>query len=89
MDRQGHRISRPQFVCAFGVLVIGVGMFIFGLDSDVIQRVLLEKRWSAKLADLGSMLAITVFMGVVIGFWCAPTQNGESPITELDLSQRK
>jgi hypothetical protein len=64
-------------------------MFIFGLDSDVIQRVLLEKRWSAKLADLGSMLAITVFMGVVIGFWCAPTQNGESPITELDLSQRK
>ena len=89
MDRQGYRISRAQFVWAFGVLLIGVGLFIFCLDSDVIQRVLLEKRWSAKLADLGLMLAITVFMGIVVGFWCAPTQIGESPVTELDLSQRK
>jgi pheromone shutdown protein TraB len=89
MDRQGHHLTRFQFVFAFGVLVVGVGMFIFSLDSDLIQRVLLERRLSAKLADLGFMLALTVFMGVVVGFWCAPTQAGESPVTELNLSPRK
>ncbi len=89
MDRQNHRLTRFQFVWAFGVLVVGVGMFIFNLDSDIIQRVLLEKRWSAKLAELGFLLALSIFMGIVIGFWCAPTQIGESPVTELDLSKRK
>ena len=89
MDREGHRLTRFQFVWAFGVLVIGLGLFIFNLDTDVIQRVLQEERWSEKLAELGFLLALSVFMGVVIGLWCAPTQIGESPVTELDLSRRK
>jgi hypothetical protein len=89
MERQGHHLTRFQFVFAFGVLVVGVGMFIFSLDSDLIQRVLLERQLSAKMADLSTMLGLTVFMGIVIGFWCAPTQAGESPVTELDLFRRK
>jgi len=40
------------------------------------------------MADLGFSLGMAVFMGIVIGFWCAPTQLGESPVIELDLSQR-
>lgn len=88
MDRPSHRLTRFQFVWAFGVLLIGVGMFIFSCDSDLIQRVLLEKHWSAKLLDLGFSLALSVFMGIVIGFWCAPTQNDESSVTGLGLSQR-
>jgi hypothetical protein len=88
MDRQNPHLTRPQFVWAFGVLVYGVGMFIFNFGSYAILRVLLEKRWSARLVDLGFALALSIFMGIVIGFWCAPTQNGESPLTELDLSQR-
>lgn len=89
MNRQSQRLTRFQFIWAFGVLVFGVGMFIFNLAPDVIQRVFLEKRWSAKLADLGFSLALTVFMGVVVSFVCAPTQTGDSPVTELDLSRRK
>jgi hypothetical protein len=86
---QDHHLTRFQFIWAFGVLVFGVGMFIFSLAPDVIQRVLLEKRWGAKLADLGFSLAITVFMGIIIAFWCAPTQTDDSPVTTLDLSGRK
>lgn len=89
MDRQNQRLTRLQFVLAFGVLEWGVGMFIFSLDSDIIQRVLLEKQWSAKLVDLGFSLALSIFMGIVIGFWCAQTQIGESPVIELGLSRRK
>jgi uncharacterized BrkB/YihY/UPF0761 family membrane protein len=89
MDRQGRRLTRFQFIWAFGVLVIGVGMFIFSLDSDTIQRVLLEKWLGAKLAYLGFSFALSIFMGVVIAFWCAPTQADESPVTKLDLSPRQ
>jgi hypothetical protein len=89
MDRQDQRLTRLQFVWAFGVLVFGVGFFIFNLDSDIIHRVLLEKRWSAKVLDLAFELVLSVFMGIVIAFWCAPTQMGESPVTELDLTQRR
>jgi hypothetical protein len=89
MSRQDHNLTRFQFIWAFGVLVFGFGFFIFNLAPDVIQRVLLEKRWSAKLADLGFSLALTVFMGIVIAFWCAPTQTGDSPVTKLDLSGRE
>jgi pheromone shutdown protein TraB len=89
MDRQTPRLTRLQFVWAFGVLVCGVGISIFNFDSDIIQRVLLEKRWSAKLSEIGFELAISVFMGIVIGFVCAPTQIGETPVTTLDLSRRK
>jgi hypothetical protein len=88
VDRQSQRLTRAQFVLAFGVLIFGVGMSMFNLDSDTIHRVLLEKRWSAKIIDLGLEIALSVFMGIVIGFWCAPTQIGESPVIELDLSQR-
>jgi hypothetical protein len=88
MSRQNQQLTRFQFVWAFGVLVFGVGLFIFNLDLDDIQRVILEKHWSAKLIDLGFEFALSVFMGIVIAFWCAPTQIGESPITELDISQR-
>ena len=89
MNRQTQRLTRFQFVLAFGVLIIGVGMFIFSLDSDIIQRVLLEKRWSEKLAELAFSLALSVFMGIVIGLICAPTQIDESPVTKLDLSRRQ
>jgi hypothetical protein len=89
MNQQNQHLTRFQFVWAFGVLVYGVGMFIFSLAPDTLQRILLEKRWSAKLADLGFSLAITVFMGILIGFWCAPTQTGESSVTGLDLSRRQ
>jgi hypothetical protein len=89
MNRQDHRLTRFQFVWAFGVLVYGVGMFLFTLAPDVIHRLSMENRWSARLADLGFSLAITVFMGILIGLWCAPTQIGESPVTRLDLSRRQ
>jgi hypothetical protein len=89
MGRQNPHLTRSQFVWAFGVLVLGVGMSIYCLDQDILQRVLSEKRWSARLFDLGFELAMTVFMGVLIALWCAPTQLGESQVTELNLSQRK
>ena len=89
MNPQGQRLTRFQFIWAFGVLVFGVGMFIFDLAPDVIQRVFWEKRWSAKLSEIGFELAISVFMGIVIGFVCAPTQIGETPVTALDLSRRQ
>lgn len=87
LDNQGQRLTRFTFVWAFGVLVFGVGLAIFNMDLDVIQRVLLEKSWSAKLFDLGFEFALSIFMGVVIAFWCAPTQMDESQVTQLDLSQ--
>ena len=89
IDRQNQHLTRLQFVWAFGVLVFGIGMSIFNFDSDVIQRVLLDKRWSAKVFDVGFEIALSVFMGIVVAFWCAPTQLGKSPVIELDLSQRR
>ena len=88
IDQRKERLSRFQFVWAFGVLIFGIGMFIFNLDWGILHRVLLEKQWSAKLIELGFEFALSVFMGIVIAFWCAPTQMDESPVTELDLSQR-
>ena len=89
MDRENQHLTRPQFVWAFGVLILGIGLFILGLDWYTIQRVLLDKGWIAKSADLGLLLGISVFMGIVVGFWCAPTHNDESPVIELDLSERQ
>lgn len=89
MGRQNERLTRFQFVWAFGVLVFGVGLFIFNLDLDNLHKVLLEEPWSAKLIDLIFEFALSVFMGIVIAFWCAPTQMDESPVTELDLSERR
>lgn len=89
MDRENERLTRFQFVWAFGVLVFGVGLSIFNLDLDILHKVLLEKAWSAKMIDLGFEFALSVFMGIVIAFWCAPTQMDESPVTELDLSERR
>jgi pheromone shutdown protein TraB len=83
---QNRHLPRLQFVWAFGVLIFGVGMFRFSLGSDIARRVLLEKRLSAKLFDLGFALAFSIFMGIVVAFWCAPTQAGESPVIELGLS---
>jgi hypothetical protein len=88
MNSENQQITRIQFIWAFGVLVCGIGIFISSLAPEVIQRVLLEKRWGAMLGDLGFSLGMSVFMGIVIGFWCAPTQLGDSPTIELDLSQR-
>jgi len=89
MDHQNQRLTRFQFVWTFGVLIFGVGLSIFNLDLGMLHRILLEKQWSAKLIDLGFEFALSVFMGIVIAFWCAPSQMGESPVTELDLSQRR
>ncbi len=86
-DQQNYRLTRLQFVWAYGVLVFGVGLFIFNLDSHIVQRILLEKQWSAKLVDLGFSLALSIFMGIVVAIWCAPTQMGESPVVKLDLHQ--
>jgi hypothetical protein len=72
MNRENQQLTRLQFVWAFGVLVCGFGIFIFNLAPDVIRHVLVEKPWSAKLKDLGFSLALSMFMGIVIGFWCAP-----------------
>lgn len=89
MDQQTPHLTRLQFVWAFGVLVCGVGLSILNFGSDVIQRVLLEKRWGAKLSEIGFELALSVFMGIVIGFVCAPTQTDISPLTTLDLPRRQ
>jgi hypothetical protein len=89
MDRQKQRLTRLQFVVAFGVLIFGVGLFIFNCDSETIQRVLLEKRWTARFAYLGFSLALSVFMGIIIGFVCAPAQIDEPQVTDLGLSRRK
>jgi hypothetical protein len=88
IDRQSEHLTRLQFVWAFGVLIFGVGMSIFNFDADILHRLLLDKQWSARFIDLGFEVALSVFMGIVIAFWCAPTQIGDSPVTELDLSQR-
>src|SRR3569833_2844830 len=88
-DRQSQQLTRLQIVCAYGVLIFGIGLSIFNLDSDILHRVLSEKSWSAKLIDLGFQIALSTFMGIVIAFWCAPTQINESPVTKLDLSERR
>ena len=71
-----------------GVLVCGIGLFIFNFGPNIAKWVL-DKRSSGSTFGVVFALAISVFMGVIIGFWCAPTQVGESPITQLDLSRRK
>jgi len=88
MNRQNPPMTRLQFVWAFGVLVCGIGIFIFNFGPNIAKWVL-DKRSSGSTFGVVFALAISVFMGVVIGFWCAPTQVGESPITQLDLSRRK
>ena len=88
MDRQQNPpITRFQFVWAFGVLVCGIGLFIFNFGPNFAKWVP-YKRSSGSMLEVFFAFAISVSMGVVIGFWCAPTQIGESPVTELDLSRR-
>ena len=84
-----QQLTRRQFIWVFGVLIFGVGFGIFNLDSDVIHRVLLEKQWTARLIALGFQLLLSICMGIAVVFWCAPTQFDESPVTKLDLSQRR
>jgi hypothetical protein len=88
-DWQKMHFSRLRFVWAFGVLIFGFGMFLFNLDHDVVNRVLLDRRWSAKLSDVAFALAFSIFMTSVIAFWCAPTLSDKSPVTELGLSRRQ
>ena len=88
-DRHNQQLTRVQFVWAFGVLIFGIGFSIFNFDVDIFHKILLEKQWSAKLIEFGFDFALSVFMGVVIAFWCAPTQKGESPITSIDLTKHQ
>ena len=87
-DRRDMRLTRFQFVWAYGVLIFGIGLFLFNLDSETLRRLFLERQWSARLADVGFEFGLTIFMAIVVAFWCAPTQADQSPVTELDLSKR-
>jgi hypothetical protein len=60
-DRQSQQLTRLEIVCAYGVLIFGIGLSIFNLDSDTLHRVLSEKSWSAKLIDLGFQIALSTF----------------------------
>src|SRR3569833_2811836 len=73
MDRENSPVTRLQFVWAFGVLVCGIGIFIFDFGPNVSQWIL-EKRSRSSVSEIVLALAISTFMGIIIGFWCAPTQ---------------
>lgn len=88
MAKENPRVTRTQFVWAFGVCTLGVGLFLFSLDSGLIQQIYLQKSWNATLGRIGFSLALSIFMGVVVAFWCAPTQIGEPAVTELKISEK-
>lgn len=87
--QQNLRLTRLQFVWGIGVLVFGVGTFIMSFGSYTLQRIFLEKRWSARLFDLGVALLISFLIGIVIAFLRPPARNGGYGIIRLNLSQRK
>jgi hypothetical protein len=82
------KLSRWQFVVFYGVAMFGVGGFLLSVP-DELRTVVLYKGWVARLQVVGFSLAFPTFFGIAIAYYCAPTAEDKSPVTELGLSRKE
>src|SRR6185437_9433659 len=84
-ERQNQHLTKPQFIWIFGVLELGLGYFIWITLRDA-AGLFVEKNRHFGSSDITFALGMCLFMGVVVGFICAPSQADESPVTGLHLA---
>jgi hypothetical protein len=84
-----ERLTRSQFVWTFGVLELGITFFICSFGDDFLKSLIVgDRRFSVSghlVVDLGFSIAV----GILVGFWSAPSQLNRSPLTEIKLSQEQ
>lgn len=83
-----ERLTKAQFVWTFGVLELGVGFFIYTFGLDLLKALLSGDTRFRLFEHLLFNLAFAIGVGILVGFWSAPTQLDRSPLTEIDLSQK-
>lgn len=80
LDRRNQRLSRAQYIWAFGVLSWGLGIFLFSTVWKYLEWKLLGDRFSySSPARIVAGLLTWLLLGFLVGVFSAPRRKGADP----------